>query len=263
MPDPLASAPRPVALVTGAGRGIGAAAVLALAQAGFAVVAAARRAEDARRVVEALPGGEAVAMAAALDVADPAAAPPVVAAALARWGRLDVLVNNAGVIEPIARIAEADPEAWARCLAVNLAGAFNMVHAVLPAMLAQGGGTILNLSSGAAFRPLEGWSAYCASKAGLAMLTRAIDLEYGAAGIRAVGISPGLVDTGMQGQIRASGVNPVSRTPRERLADPADPARLIVWLAGGGAAAHAGAEVDIRAPEIRRAAGLPPLPPAG
>jgi NAD(P)-dependent dehydrogenase (short-subunit alcohol dehydrogenase family) len=144
---------------------------------------------------------------------------------------------------------------------VNLAGAFNMTRAVLPAMVAQGGGTVINLSSGAAFRPLEGWSAYCASKAGLAMFTRSIDLEYGAQGIRAVGFAPGLVDTGMQAQIRASGVNPVSKTPRERLSDPADPARVIVWLASGGAAAHAGTDIDIRNAAIRRAAGLAPLPP--
>ena len=94
-----------------------------------------------------------------------------------RFGRVDALMNNAGVIEPIASVAESDPVAWARNVQINLVGAYNRDPRVLPRMIEAGSGTIVNVSSGAAIRPLEGWSAYCAAKAGLAMLTRAIALE--------------------------------------------------------------------------------------
>ncbi|MCL4189148.1 MAG: SDR family oxidoreductase [Rhodobacteraceae bacterium] len=249
-----------VAIVTGAGRGIGAAAAAALAAAGARVAVAARDpaagTAQAERIVAA--GGEAMGL--GCDVADPQAAGTAVAAVRDRWGRIDILINNAGVIDPIARIAEADPEAWARTVAVNLVGAFRMAREVLPAMLAGGGGTIVAIGSGAALRPMEGWSAYCASKAGLLMLARSLDHEYRDHGIRSLAFAPGIVDTGMQGEIRASGLNPVSRLPRTALAPADDPARALVWLCGPGADAHLGAQADIRDPALRAAAGLAPLP---
>ena len=97
-------------------------------------------------------------------------------------------------------------------------------------MLERGHGDIINVSSGAALRPLEGWSAYCAGKAGLAMLTRSIDLEHRAAGIRVFGFQPGTTDTDMQVTIRASGINLISKIPREQLTPVAHPARAIVYL---------------------------------
>jgi NAD(P)-dependent dehydrogenase (short-subunit alcohol dehydrogenase family) len=126
-------------------------------------------------------------------------------------------------------------------------------------MVAQGGGTIVNISSGAAHRPQEGWSAYCAGKAGLAMLTRSIHLEYGTQGIRIFGFAPGVVDTDMQVAIRASGINPVSKLPRESLAPASEPARAIAWLCTPAADALAGQELDVRNPDLRAAVGLPPI----
>ena len=173
-----------------------------------------------------------------------------------RFGSLDALVNNAGVIQPIGRIAETGAAEWAGSIAVNLTGAYNAIRAVLPGMLAAGGGTIVNVSSGAAHRPLEGWSAYCAGKAGLAMLTRSLHLEYGQEGIRTIGFSPGTVDTEMQVAIRASGINPVSQIPRGNL-QPADrPARAIVYLCSDAAADLAGSEASIGDEAFRRRAGL-------
>ena len=93
-----------------------------------------------------------------------------------------MLINNAGVIEPIARLADAAPTDFARAVAINLNGVFHGMRAVIPLMRAQGGGTIITVSSGAAHNPLEGWGAYCASKAGAAMLTRVAHLEEAAAG---------------------------------------------------------------------------------
>jgi NAD(P)-dependent dehydrogenase (short-subunit alcohol dehydrogenase family) len=159
---------------------------------------------------------------------------------------LDVLVNNAGVIEPIASVAESDPAAWARNIDINLTGAYYAIRAVLPGMIAAGGGTIVNVSSGAAIRPLEGWSAYCTGKAGLHMLTRAIALENPSNGIRIFGFQPGTTDTDMQVIIRASGVNPVSKIPRENLTPVAHPAAAIVYLCTPAADELNGQELNLR-----------------
>lgn len=248
-----------VVILTGSARGIGASAAEELGAQGARVVVTARRLDQAAAVSDAITaaGGEAIAL--ECDVASHASVVAMVAEVTARYGRIDALVNNAATVEPIGRIEDTDPQLWARAIEINLVGAYHCSREVLPAMVKQGGGTIVNLSSGAAFRPMEGWSAYCATKAGLAMLTRSIDHEYGAAGVVAIGLSPGVVDTGMQGQIRASGINPVSQLPRETLADPRDPARVIAHLCGKAGAAHAGKEVDIREAGLRAAAGLEPI----
>ena len=216
-----------VIIVTGASRGIGAAASAALAKAGATVVMTARDGKLTENVARSIGGS---ASARACDVSDYAAVEALVAETKSRFGRLDALINNAGVIDPIASIADSDPKAWARNIDINLNGAYYAIRAVLPGMIAAGGGTIVNVSSGAAIRPLQGWSAYCSGKAGLHMLTRAIALETAAKGIRVFGFQPGTTDTDMQVLIRASGINPVSQIPRENLTPVALPAKSIVYL---------------------------------
>ena len=171
----------------------------------------------------------------------------------------DILVNNAAVIAPIGRILDISAEDWATNIDINLTSAFHATQRALAQMIANGGGTIVNISSGAAHRPQEGWSAYCAGKAGLAMLTRSVHLEYGPQGIRIFGFAPGVVDTDMQGAIRASGINPVSKIPRGDLAPAHEPARAIAWLCTPAADALAGQDLDVRNPELRAMAGLPAL----
>jgi 3-oxoacyl-[acyl-carrier protein] reductase len=235
-----------VAIVTGASRGVGAAAALALAKAGASVMLGARDAARLAKVAADITasGGKAVSM--ACDMSDYAAVERLVAETEARLGPVDVLVNNAGVIEPIAPIWEADPAVWARNIEVNLVGCFNGVRAVLARMIAGGGGTIINVSSGAGVRPLEGWSAYSSGKAGLAMLTRAIALEAGDKNIRVYGFSPGTTDTDMQAAIRESGMNIISQIPREKLTPVEVPAQAIVYLATPAAADLSGKEVTLR-----------------
>lgn len=245
-----------VALVTGAGRGIGRAVALELLRQGAAVVAGVRQAEAAAELEAALGAAGAQARVVPCDVVDYAAVEAAVALAVASFGRLDILINNAGVLEPQARLAEADPARWAANITTNLVGAMYASRAALPHLLAAGGGRVVNISSGAAGRPLDGWSAYCAGKAGLAMLTRSLQLEYGPEGLQAFGLRPGVVDTGMQEQVRAAAVNEVSRLRRDELADAAVPARAVAFLCAGAAADLAGGEVDIYDAAFRQRAGL-------
>lgn len=239
-----------IALVTGGNRGIGLATVRALAEAGAKVHFTARSPTSLAEAQAAL-GDQATGHLA--DLTDRAA----MAALLAE--PYDILVNNAAIIGPIGRILDLKAEDWAQNIEINLTATFHATQTALRHMVARGRGTIVNLSSGAAHRPQEGWSAYCAGKAALAMLTRSIHLEYGPHGIRVFGFAPGVVDTDMQGTIRASGINPVSQLPRASLAPAEHPARAIAWLCTPGADALAGQELDVRFPDLRAAAGLPPL----
>lgn len=239
------------ALVTGGNRGIGLATVRALAEAGATVHFTARNAAN---------------IAAAQRALGPVAATGHVANLTDRLAMttlfdqpFDILINNAAVIGPIGRILDVSVEDWALNIDTNLTATFHATQLALGHMVARGGGTIVNISSGAAHRPQEGWSAYCAGKAGLAMLTRSVHMEYGDLGIRIFGFAPGVVDTDMQGAIRASGINPVSKLPRESLAPADHPARAIAWLCTPAADPLAGGELDIRTPDLRAAAGLPPL----
>jgi len=238
--------------VTGASRGIGAGAATLLAEAGAALTLIARDAKRLAAVAEAIAAAGGRAEARACDVADYAALAAVAEEATRRFGPVAALINNAAIVEPIARIADSDPARWARSIEINLVGAYNAIRAVLPGMRNAGGGRIVNLSSGAAHRPLEGWGAYCAGKAGLAMLTRAIALEEGEAGIRVFGFSPGTTDTDMQVLIRASGINPISQIPRAALTPVDAVARAILYLCTPAADDLSGSEVALTDPEFRR-----------
>jgi NAD(P)-dependent dehydrogenase (short-subunit alcohol dehydrogenase family) len=167
-----------------------------------------------------------------------------------------VLINNAGVIEPIARMADADPDGWGQAVDINVKGVFNGMRAVLPAMIAAGGGSILTVSSGAAHGPMEAWSHYCASKAAANMLTQCLHLENGSDGIRAIGLSPGTVATQMQREIKASGINRISDLAWEDHI-PADwPARALLWMCSADADEFCGEEVSLRDAAICARAGL-------
>lgn len=173
-----------VAIVTGASRGIGQAVALELARGGAAILLAARTDKACEPVAAAIrrEGGRAETIAS--DVSRYTDAQLLAETALEHFGRIDILVNNAGVIEPISTLETCEPDAWTQNIVVNLVGVFHCLRAILPRFRQSGGGIIINLSSGAAHRPLEGWSAYCAAKAGVAMLTRSVALEAGDCGVR-------------------------------------------------------------------------------
>ena len=242
-----------IALVTGASRGLGEGVARALAADGAAVMLLARNGDLAQQVASEIVAGGGEAEALACDVSDYPSVERAVADTRQRLGGLDILVNNAGVIEPIAEIAASDPAVWARSIQINLIGAYYVVRAVLDGML-QGGGTIINVSSGAAYRPLEGWSSYCAGKAGLAMLTRSLVLET--TGVRIFGFSPGTIDTDMQVKIRASGLNQVSQIPRANLSPVEHAVRGLLYLCDDASDDLAGQDVSMRDEAFRGRIGL-------
>ena len=243
------------AIVTGASRGIGAETARALAAAGASVVLAARSTGAIEKIASEIKEGGGQAVAQACDVSRWEAVSAVVETCRSRFGGVDILVNNAGVIEPIGALAASDPATWGHAVDINLKGVYYGLRAALP-LMADKGGVVVNISSGAATSPLEGWSQYCASKAAALMLTRCAQREAGA-GVRIVGLSPGTVATEMQVRIKASGINPVSRLSMSDHIPPDWPARAVVWLCTDDAAEFAGVDVSLRDPEIRRRAGLP------
>jgi 3-oxoacyl-[acyl-carrier protein] reductase len=245
-----------VALVTGASRGLGEGAARALAAAGAAVMLVARDGALVSSVARDIAAKGARAEALPCDVSNYAAIEKVVAQAKAHLGGIDILINNAGVIDPIAEVAASDPAAWAENISINLIGAYYVLRAVLPGMLTKGGGSIVNISSGAAYRPLEGWSAYCAGKAGLAMLTRSVALETAGKGIRIFGFSPGTIDTDMQVKIRASGMNMISRIPRADLSPVEHAVRGLMYLCISAGDDLLGQDASMRDEAFRTRIGL-------
>lgn len=240
-------------IITGASRGIGAEAARVFAGAGANVALLAR---GQRQIADLAGEIGASAIAIPCNVARYSEVRAAVEATQEAFGGVDVLINNAGVIEPIAHLGAADPDAWSDVIDINLKGVFNGIHSVLPVMRAAGGGSILTISSGAAHNPIEAWSHYCASKAAVNMLTRCLDKEEAVHGIRAIGLSPGTVATQMQREIKTSGINPVSQLDWDAHI-PADwPARALLWMCSAAADGWCGQEISLRDEDIRRKVGL-------
>lgn len=244
------------ALITGASRGIGAAAARVFAEAGSSVVLAARTGAEIEELAGEIKANGGKAEAVTCDVSSYADVEAAVNRCRDAFGSIDFLVNNAGVIDPIGLLIDSDPEEWSRATDINFKGVYNGLRAALPHMKAQGSGVVVNISSGAAHNALEGWSHYCSAKAAAYMLTRAADLEMKGTGVRVVGLSPGTVATYMQKAIKASGINAVSQLDPSVHIDPSWVGRAIAWLCTGEAQEFAGVDVSLRDEDIRRRVGL-------
>ncbi|MDW3224018.1 MAG: SDR family oxidoreductase [Paracoccaceae bacterium] len=240
-------------LITGASRGIGAEAARVFAAAGANVALLARGQKDIADLAGEI-GTRAIAI--PCNVANAREVATAVDATVETFGGLDVLINNAGVIEPISHLSDAEVDAWGDVIDINLKGVFYGMRAAVPVMKAGGGGSVLTISSGAAHGPVEAWSHYCASKAAVNMLTRCLDKEEAAHGIRAIGLSPGTVATQMQREIKTSGINPVSQLAWEDHI-PADwPAKALLWMCSPAADSFCGQEISLRDEGVRQQVGL-------
>ncbi len=222
-----------VAVVTGGNGGIGLGMARGLARAGASVAVAARNRDKSRRAVAELEGLGAAAAAFEADVADEAAVAGLVRAVIARFGRVDVLVNNAGINirKPLQDLALDE---WRRVLDTNLTSAFLVSRAVYPLMKAQGGGKIINIGSmmsifGTAFVP-----AYGASKGGIVQLTRALAAGWARDNIQVNAVLPGWIDTDLTAEARAQipglNENVLARTPARRWGTIEDMAGIAVFL---------------------------------
>jgi SDR family mycofactocin-dependent oxidoreductase len=253
-----------VALVTGAGRGIGAATVLALAQAGWSVLATDSAADDpalpypmatpddlARLAAQAGPAGQVHTLIA--DVRDPAAVGAAVAEAESRWGGLDAAIAAAGVIAggvPLWQLPESQQQA---VLDVDLGGVLTLARTAIPALLrrpAPRSGRFLAVASAAATRGLPMLAAYCAAKAGVAGLIRALAAELADSGVTANAVSPGSTATPILAEsARLYGLPAAAafapQQPMRRLLDPAEVAAVLAFLAGPGSSGMTGAVVPV------------------
>ena len=226
-----------VAIVTGAGRGFGRAIAERLASMGAAVVLASRNAPELDDVAKAikLAGGKALAQTA--DVADERQVQELVLAT-ERWvGPATVLVNNAGMVDPMTPLARSNAALWLRSVAINVGGTYLATRAVLPGMLDRGYGRIVTISSGAATRPSAGWTAYTAGKSAVVQMMRSLALELEGTGVTANAFNPGYVDTEMQERIRRTSSADFPRGDEYRAAQregklkhPKEPARLVAYL---------------------------------
>ncbi len=239
--------------ITGASRGIGAATAREFAESGANVVLVARSSVAINELAASI-GPSALAI--ACDISSFTEVEAAMNAAVAKFGSLDVVINNAGVIEPISALATSDPEAWGQAIDINLKGVYYGMRFAMPIMMAAGGGTIINISSGAAHNALEGWSHYCASKAGAAMLTSSAHLEGAGAGLRVMGLSPGTVATEMQREIKASGINAVSLMEWEDHIPPEWVAKAMMWMCSEDSDEFLGQEIKLREEGIRSRIGL-------
>jgi len=250
----------PVVIVTGASRGLGAAVAHWLAKAGAAVTLVARSEENLQQVAADVRrlGGSAHVVAA--DVADVHNCRLAVKTTLEQFGRIDALVNNAGVVQPLAPIADTDPDEWRRNIEVNLFAPYYLVRAAIAA-LRQHKGRVVNVSSGAANLALETVSAYCTGKAALNHFTRVLAAEEPT--VTALAVRPGVVDTDMQATLRneADNAMPADQMAYYRqlkahgaLEAPEIPARAIAWLALYGPREFSGQFLDYDDPRISRPA---------
>jgi NAD(P)-dependent dehydrogenase (short-subunit alcohol dehydrogenase family) len=241
-----------VAVITGGGSGIGRAAALLFARDGAQVVVAdvneANANETAKLVADA--GGEATAC--AVDVRDDASVAAMVATAVERYGRLDAAFNNAGVSPEAKPFTEHTLAEWQRVIDVNLTGVFLCLQHELRVMAEQGGGAIVNTSSGAGVVAAPGQPQYTAAKHGVLGLTKQAAQEYARAGVRVNAILPGMTDTPMMQEYLVEHGGMVRMLPFGRLATAEEVAQAAVWLCSDAASYVSGASLVVDGATICR-----------
>ena len=234
-----------VALVTGASQGIGRATSLALARTGSTVAAAARNAEKLAGVVGEITSAGGAAVAVPMDVADAGQVEAGFKQVLERFGKLDILVNNAAITRD-ALAVRMKPDAWEAVLRTNLTGAHLCIQQALPAMMKARSGRIINISSVVAEMGNAGQANYVAAKAGLIGLTKAIAIEISSRNITVNAIAPGFIETPMTDVLSDKVKEELkARIPLGRMGSPRDVAAAIVFLASDEAGYITGHVLDV------------------
>ena len=248
-----------VAVVTGAGRGIGRAIALAYAREGARLALAARSESELEQTALAVSeaGGEAIAV--GTDVTSQVATRNLAERVVERYGRIDVLVNNAGISGPVGPLQDNDIEDWVETINVNLTGTFLVCRSVIPVMLEQGGGRIINLSGAGVANAWSNMSAYCSSKAAVVRLTEVLAQELESQGILVNALGPGSVHTSMwekmTEQAAEAGADFIHDLGQRVLSGGGAPiddcAELAVWLASGESGALTGRVISAAADDFR------------
>lgn len=237
-------------VVTGGGSGIGRAAALQFAAAGAKVVIADLNGDTAKAVVAEITAAGGTAVEVVGDLTDQAVIDRVVATAVEEFGRLDALVNNAGIADSMSAAADVTDAEWHRVLAVDLTAPFLLTRAALPVMLAQGKGSIVYTISAAGLRGAAAGTAYTTAKHGLVGLTKSVAIMYRESGIRANAIAPGGTHTGIvvTADPEAHGprvLGPYQQLGCGRIADADEQAAAIVWLASDAASNISGVVLPV------------------
>jgi NAD(P)-dependent dehydrogenase (short-subunit alcohol dehydrogenase family) len=248
--QPLARLDGQVALVTGAGRGIGQAIALALSDAGAAVAICARSQDQLTRVADEIAAREGPVLAVRCDVSRRSEVEDMVSTVEASLGPIDLLVNNAARPGPVGPIAATDPDDWWLSMEVNVRGPLYCARAVLPGMLSRGRGRIINISSGAGFQAWPMASAYTVGKTALYRLSENIAAETRGLGVAVFAISPGFVRTAMNDWCLSCGEPSIEQEFADLYASNEDvpaeaPAALVAYLASGAADVLSGRNLDI------------------
>jgi NAD(P)-dependent dehydrogenase (short-subunit alcohol dehydrogenase family) len=222
-----------VAVITGGNAGIGEAIAKAFVREGASVVITGRRQKELDRVVNDIVKAQGKAFAVAGSVTDELHVQETVRQTVQQFGQLDILVNNAGVGDFGKRLHEIDDATWIQIFDVNMTGVFRMTRAVLPKMLKQGKGAIVNISSIASLIGLPSLPVYAASKGALDALTRAIAVDYAKDGIRCNVVNPGLIDTPMAAPLMSNSelLDPIlAHYPIRRAGKPDEVANMVLYL---------------------------------
>lgn len=251
----MAAAENHVIMLTGASRGIGAAAARLMARPGVTLALCARSADALTGTRQAVEAAGAKASVHGFEIADEAQCRAAVDEIVAQHGRIDVLVNNAG-IGVMGSMEEIPPARFAEVLQINVMGAYNLICAASPAMVARGSGTIVNITSARAFMPDRFYAAYCASKAALLSLTQCLAYDFEDSGVKIYAVSPGFTQTDLVDEIysrpefRNAALTPDQGQPPER------PATLLAWLVREQPADLVGKHIEVQFNDISLRAGL-------
>ncbi|MBE3560772.1 MAG: glucose 1-dehydrogenase [Ktedonobacteraceae bacterium] len=237
-----------VAIITGASRGIGAAIARTYAQAGACVVLASRKLEGVSAVAEAIRQAGGTALPVAAHVGEPAAITRLVEQALAAYGGIDIVVNNAAASPYAGPLLDCPESAWEKALDVNLRGNFRLVREAVPSMEARGGGKIVNIASVAGLTPQENMGLYCVTKAAVIMLTKVLAVELAPRNIQVNTIAPGFVRTHFSRAIwddEARLTQVLEHTPARRIGETDDLTGIALYLASSASSFMTGQTVVV------------------